>query len=370
MVLNKKPKIGIMTRPIDQGTSGSGMHLKYLVDHILKLNDKFNIVLIHYKKNDNDLYKQVNELIIPKNPIFASIKLKKANFDLIHYTPLNILSPIWIKKFKKVATIHGGGGSQLLLPHLYGKIKLFRTKVVKPYYAKKMDYIFTGSKISKLLIINRYNFEKNKICLTYSAVDDDFRIFKKKPIDIKLKLGINTPCIFHLSKFSGRKNPWTILKAFKILKERNKDISLVIGGSGWKNKEVINFTKKNKIEENVIFTGFISRDDVITLLNIAEIFIFPSLFEGFGIPNLEAMACGCPVVTSNVFAIPEIVGDAALILKNNKDPVELADKVIEILEDEALRKSLIQKGLERVKLYSWRESAKIVLDTYEKCLEN
>ncbi|MFW9881231.1 MAG: glycosyltransferase family 4 protein [Candidatus Thorarchaeota archaeon] len=370
MDLNKRPKIGIITKPIDQGTSGSSMHLLHLVEYILKLNEKFNIILIHYNKNANEIYKNANEIIIPKNPLLASIRLKKENFDLIHFSPLNILSPIWLKKTKKVATIHGGGGSQLLLPHLYGKLKLFRTKVVKPYLAKKMDHIFTGSKISKQLISSRYSFDKTKINLTYSAVDDDFRIFKNKPIDTEIKLGINTPFIFHLSKFSGRKNPWTILKAFQILRERNKDISLVIGGSGWKNKEVIEYIKKSKIEENVIFTGFISREDVIKLLNLAKIFIFPSLFEGFGIPNLEAMACGCPVITSNVFAIPEIVGDAALILKDNKDPVELADKVIEILEDEYLQKSLIQKGLERIKLYSWRASAKIVLDTYEKSLEN
>lgn len=369
MKSNNRPKVGIFTKPIDQGTSGSGMHLKCLVDHILKLNDKFNIVFIHYKKNDNEIYKNAKELIIPKNPLIASIRLKKENFNLLHFSPLNILAPIWLKKPKKVATIHGGGGSQLFQSQLYGKIKLFRTSFIRPYFVKKMNYIFTVSNISKNLIDKNYNFDKKKIFITYNATDDDFRVYKQKPIEIKKKYGINFPYIFHLSRFSERKNPWTILKALKILKERNKDILLVIGGSGWKNKEVIDFTKKNKIEENVIFTGFISQDNVIKLLNLAEVFVFPSFFEGFGIPNIEAMACGCPVITSNAFAIPEVVEDAALILNNNRDPIELANKIIQIINDTNLRNNLINKGLERVKKFSWKKSAQTVLDTYEKCLQ-
>ena len=97
-------------------------------------------------------------------------------------------------------------------------------------------------------------------------------------------------------------------------------------------------------------------------------FLFPSFFEGFGMPNLEAMACGCPVITSKAFAIPEIVDDSALILKDNSDPTELADKIIQLLNDEILRKNLIKKGLERIKLYSWEKSASTVLDIYKKCL--
>ena len=142
-----------------------------------------------------------------------------------------------------------------------------------------------------------------------------------------------------------------------------------MGGSGWKNKEVIEFARQHNMLNDIIFTGFIPRRDFIGLLNMAEIFVFPSFFEGFGMPNLEAMACGCPVITSNAFAIPEIVGDAALILKNNSDHSELARKMVAALENDTLRLSLIKKGLERVKLYSWKESAQTVLNIYDKCLK-
>lgn len=370
MSRKKRPKVGIITRPIDQGMSGSGFHLKHLVQHILEINDRFDIVLIHYVKNKNEIYRSAKELIIPMNPLTASLKIQSEKFNLVHYSPLNILSPIWLRKTKRVATIHGGGGSQILLRHFYGKVELFRTKFIRPFYVKKMDYIFTVSNTSKNLITKNYGYDENKIIITYNAADDDFKVYKQKPDEIKKKYGIKGPYIFHLSRFSERKNPWTILNAFKILRDQQKDIKFVIGGNGWQNREILEFIRKNEIENNIIFTGFIPRDDVVKLLNLAEVFVFPSLFEGFGIPNLEAMACGCPVITSDAFAIPEIVGNAALILHNKKDPVELANTLITVLEDENLRKNLIAKGLERVKLYTWKESARTVLETYEKSLEN
>ena len=367
MKTDYKPKVGIFTKPIDQGTSGSGSHLAQLVNHILEINDRFNIVLIHHTKNDNSIYKKTNELITSMNPIIATSKLIKEKFDILHFSPLTILSPIWLNKPKKVATIHGGGA--LFLPEQFNKFKILHSQIIRPYYARKMDYIFTVSKTTKNLIINHHRVNENKIRLTYNAVDDDFKVYKNKPVKTIEKYGIRSPFIFHLSKYSKRKNPWTIIKAFKILKKNRNNLKLVIAGTGWKNQEVLEFIRRNNIRKDIIFTGFAPRQDIIDLLNLAEVFVFPSLFEGFGIPNLEAMACGCPVITSSAFAIPEIVGDAAIILKDNMDPVELSIKINQILDDEFLRKNLIKRGLERVKLYSWKKSAQTVLETYEKCLK-
>ncbi|MFX0028194.1 MAG: glycosyltransferase family 4 protein [Candidatus Hermodarchaeota archaeon] len=367
MKSNNKPKVGIFTKPIDQRTSGSGSHLRQLVNHMLEINDKFNIILIHHSKNSDRIYNKTNELIISMNPIIATVKLLKENFDILHFSPLTILSPIWLKKPKKVATIHGGGA--LFLPDQFNKFKILHSQIIRPFYARKLDYIFTVSKTTRNLIITHHRVNEDRIRLTYNAVDNDFKVLKDEPIEIKDKYGIDSPFLFHLSKYSPRKNPWTILNSFKKVKENKKNLKLVIAGNGWKNQEVLEFIKKNEIKDDIIFTGFTPRKDIIEFLNLAEIFIFPSLFEGFGIPNLEAMACGCPVITSNAFAIPEIVGDAALILNNSMDPIELSNKIIQVLEDTNLKMKLIEKGLERVKLYSWKESAREVLSTYEKCLE-
>ena len=221
MKSNKKPKVGIFTKPIDQGTSGSGSHLRQLVNHILEINDRFNIVLIHHGKNSNNIYNKTNELIISMNPIISTSKLIKENFDILHFSPLTILSPIWLKKPKKVATIHGGGA--LFLPDQFNKFKILHSQIIRPYYARKLDYIFTVSKTTKNLIINHHRVNENKIRLTYNAVGDDFKVYKYKPIKTKDKYGIDTPFIFHLSKYSQRKNPWTILNSFKKVKENKKN---------------------------------------------------------------------------------------------------------------------------------------------------
>jgi glycosyltransferase involved in cell wall biosynthesis len=160
------------------------------------------------------------------------------------------------------------------------------------------------------------------------------------------------------------------LKAFNTLMTKGKEFKLIIGGSGWNNRDVSDFIIKNNLKNKIIITGFIPKNEVVDLLNTAEVFIFPSYFEGFGIPNLEAMACGCPVITSRAFAIPEVVRDAALLLQNKEDANELADKILQIIENKDLKNNLVNKGFERVKSFSWEESAKTVLNIYERCLNN
>lgn len=362
----KKPKVGIFTKPIDQGTSGSGSHLQQLINHVLKINNNFNIVFIHYEKKDKGIYTDNKQLIIPKNPITASIKLKKYDFDIIHYSPLTVFSPILLKEPIKVATIHGA--APYFLPQQYSKIKVWHEKFIRPFYARRMDYIFTVSKTSKEFISEQYKVEKDKIGITYNAVQDDFKMYDERLLNVREKYNIKGPFVFHLSKFSERKNPWTILKSFKILKEANKKIKLVLAGKGWKNKGTVGFITKHGLKDSVIFPGFISRKDIIEFLNTAEVFIFPSFYEGCGMPNLEAMACGCPVITSDAFAIPEIVGEAALLLSAKTDADELANKIRKIMRDDNLRDELINKGLKQVQLYSWEESAKTVLNIYSKLI--
>jgi glycosyltransferase involved in cell wall biosynthesis len=140
---------------------------------------------------------------------------------------------------------------------------------------------------------------------------------------------------------------------------------LVIGGTRWDNPEVTRYLKRAGISNQVIRTGFLKEEEAVAFYNYAAAFLFPSLAEGFGMPNLEAMACGCPVITSNVFAIPEVVGDAAMVLKNPLDPDALALAIWRVLYELPLRKRLIDRGLARVRQFDWDESARKVMEVYE-----
>lgn len=364
------PRIGIFTRPIDKGTSGSGHHLHEMVQTILRLNRdryQFDFFLVHYVQNNREIYKQANEIIIPRNPVSAAHVLKKYGFDLLHHSPLTIYSPLAGLNVKRVATIHSAEPN--IIPQYYTLLERAHAKIVKPVYARKMDHIFTVSKTSKQYYIENWRIPDEKISVCYNAVDTVYQKLSG-PLTVLEKFSVTGRYVYHISKYSHRKNPVCLLKGFSELsgKPGMEDLQLVISGSGWSNKDVYSLLDELNLRNKVVFTGFTDEPDVVQLYNGASAFLFPSRAEGYGMPNVEAMACGCPVITSNAFAIPEIVGKAALIIDDPDDYKALSELAYRVLTDAALRKSMIKDGFEQVKHYSWETSAETVLDTYAKLL--
>ncbi len=139
---------------------------------------------------------------------------------------------------------------------------------------------------------------------------------------------------------------------------------MIVGIPNWKQTKFYDIVQESNFKKDVIFTDFVSEDDLVLLYNGATIFLYPSLYEGFGIPPLEAMACGVPVITSNTTSIPEIVGDAAYLMDPLNDK-ELKEALLRLLSDENLRNDLIEKGFKRVKEFSWQKMAKETLQIYE-----
>ena len=366
-------RVGIFTRPIDQGTSGSGSHLKQLVQQIIQQNTTFEIWLIHHKRKELEIYSKAREVIVSRNPLKASLQLRGFGFDLLHFSPLTLSSPLWGLDVKRVATIHGDAPH--FLPELYRKWRVLHRRIVVPLYARKMDYIFTVSETSRRFIADEYGVDASRIKLTCNAVTDEFKVLPREGIrhEVKVRYGIDKPFVLHISRFSERKNPWVILEGFRVALDmagEGGNLRLVLCGSGWDNPIVRAFVGERGMSEKVIMAGFVEEKDLVKFLNLAEVFVFPSLYEGYGMPNLEAMACGCPVITSRVFAIPEVVGDAAVLLDDGSDPCELGCKIMNVIRDSDLRTSLISKGLKNVGRFSWEESAKTVLETYGDCLSS
>ena len=183
------------------------------------------------------------------------------------------------------------------------------------------------------------------------------RNFNKLPQNFLLFVGSIEP----------RKNLIRLLKAYLILPQyikRHFKIFLV-GFKGWRNAEV--FELLNKMKENVEYLGYVNNEELADLYRKASCFIYPSLYEGFGLPPLEAMACGCPVVVSNVTSLPEVCGDAAYYIDPN-DVENIAGGIQKVLMDEELRQNMIEKGLERAKLFSWEKAAKEHLKVFEEVL--
>jgi len=226
---------------------------------------------------------------------------------------------------------------------------------------KKADFIITDSESTKNDIMKTFNIDMNKVLSIYPGEPDP--IFK--PMDFTC-IGIPKYILFS-GPINERKNLPNLLRAFKIVKKKFQDYKLVITGGGKMEyiATIKDFAKNLGLENEVIFMGTVDDVKMAELYNSAALLVYPSLYEGFGYPPLEAMSCGCPVVASNVTSIPEIVGDAAILF----DPCnieEMAQAMERVLKDSNLRKVLVERGFEQVKKFSWEKTARETIEVYRK----
>ena len=250
-------------------------------------------------------------------------------------------------------------------------LKIFNEKL--PDIIPLCDGIITVSEYSKEDIIKAFNFPREKIYVTYLASEDIYKPYDKalsKSI-IKKNYFITGDYILYVGGFSPRKNILGLLDSFSLLLPKlKKDMKLVIAGIKGKSYEMYRKRAEDlHIEGSVIFPGFISMDHMPFLYNACELFVYPSFYEGFGLPPIEAMACGVPVITSNATSIPEIVKDSTLLV-NPYDINDLSEKMYNVLHDDFLRQSLITKGLKRASDLTWEHTAKGTLDAYKNILLN
>jgi glycosyltransferase involved in cell wall biosynthesis len=345
--------------------------LDRLLTALVEMNDTFDLHLIHYQRTDHAIYGRAQEVLIPRQPWRAAQVLRRFNFTILHYNPLTIFSPIHGLPARKVATVHGA--MEHFLPRNFSLARRLHARLVKPYYCRQMDLIFTVSETSRSFLANRYRIAPHRLCVVPNAADRRFRPLTEDEMQgVRRRYARGRRFLLHISKFSRRKSPWLVLNAFARLRQSvPDDIALVVAGSGWpENRQVRDYVRKHHLQDAVHLTGYVTTAELPRLLNRAEAFIFPSAYEGFGMPNLEAMACGCPVITSQAFAIPEVVGNAALMVRDLRDPAELAELIRRVLTDEPLRKSLVARGLRRAAEFSWRTSAAITLRQYQRIAES
>ena len=242
-----------------------------------------------------------------------------------------------------------------------------------PNIVSKCDGIITVSEFSKEDISKAFNFPKEKIFVTHLAAEGIYGPLEKKECSdlIRSHYGIDGDYILYVGGFSPRKNIIGLIEAFsKLVAKYRKDIKLVIAGKQGKSYAI--YKKKAQdlgVENRVIFPGFIEVDHLPQLYNASKLLAYPSFYEGFGLPPVEAMACGVPVITSNVTSIPEVLGDSAIFINPN-DVDELCHSMYEVLSSEELAESLILKGLVRSSELSWEKTARNTLLAYSKIINN
>jgi glycosyltransferase involved in cell wall biosynthesis len=291
--------------------------------------------------------------------------IKKNNPDVIHDT-YHFAPFLFLKKFKKVITVYDI--TPILYPETHKISRIFMHKYFFSPILKSSDKIISISENTKRDIIKHFKIPEDKIKVIPLAANENFRkLDENETSKIKSKYNINFPFILYVGTLEPRKNIPNLLNAFyKIKKQQGIAHKLVIaGGKGWKYNEIFETIEKLNLQNDVIFTGYVPDEDLPGLYNAADLFVYPSLYEGFGLPPLEAMQCGTPVITSNTSSLPEVVGDAGIMV-NPHDIGELANKMYEVLTNKDLRKELSKKGIERAKLFSWKKCAEETLKVYEE----
>ena len=239
--------------------------------------------------------------------------------------------------------------------------------------AKKAEKVITVSERSRRDIINILGVKETKVVSIPNGVSDEFyRIDDTERLEaIKVKYGLAKNIILCVSTLQPRKNIDVAIRAFSQLK-RQKDIPhqlVIVGRAGWLWKNIMRLVLELNLQKDVIFIGAVEDGQLPLFYNLAEVFLNPSSYEGFGLTCLEAMACGIPVIATNVSSFPEVVGDAG-ILVTPKSIEELAQAIVDVLYNNSLKGELIKKGLERVKRFSWTQTAEKTLGVYKEVIGN
>lgn len=283
--------------------------------------------------------------------------------DVVH--SLHYSFPL-IAKCKKVVTICDMTFYKFPQLHVLTKVIYFKTFIaLSSYFANKIICI---SESTKNDYISKFNSAINKTDVVCLACSEEFNpnIREDAIFSAKMKYGVEGDYFLFIGTIEPRKNISAIIIAFEQLSIVNHKYKLVIvGKKGWHYDEIFKLVQEHELNDKIIFTGFIDESEKPLLIAGATIFIYPSIYEGFGIPVLEALACGTPTITSNVSSMPEVAGNAALLVDPN-NPQEIYKCIIRLLNDSVLYKELKNKSLQQASKFTWQKTAFETISIYMK----
>ena len=264
-----------------------------------------------------------------------------------------------------VLTVHDLIG--LLFPSNLPPISRFYWSRWLPYTIRWADQIIADSEHTKHDLIRLLNIPEKKIDVVYLGVSEAFQPLEDRVVlkRVRRRYGLPHPVILYVGTIEPRKGLDTLISAYSMLSNRIPHHLVIAGKRGWYTESIFHQVEALGLNQRVHFIGYVADEDLPALYNLADLFVYPSRYEGFGLPPLEAMACGVPVVCSNAASLPEVVGDAGLLVPPN-DVGALEVAMLNVLEDRNKRVKMQVEGRERAKKFSWRETARQTVRVYEK----
>ena len=371
--------IRVLGNPVKSGVEE---YTENLLARMLPLDSKIKFKLFYsaYKKklpNFDWLHLPNVELFnfkFPNQFLFASTRfLNKPKTDQliggadVFFSPHFFLTSL--AKCKRVTTFHDL--AFIHFPEFFNWRQNFwhHFEMMPKWQSRFSDKIIAVSESTKNDLVEKYNLDPNKIEVVYSGISPLIKRPREAELEnFKKEKKLPERFLLFLAKLEPRKNVVGIIKAFNLLKSNGnfKDLHLIIAGAkGWLCRELFREYSLSPFREQIIFTGQANDRERIFYYSLASVFVYPSFFEGFGFPPLEAMACGTPVVASNRSSLPEVVADCGL-LANPYSIDEIANAIRNLLENESLRDKMAKRGLKRAGNFSWQKSAEKTLEVLVK----
>jgi glycosyltransferase involved in cell wall biosynthesis len=355
--------IGIdASRSVAQERTGTENYSLNLIRHLLALQGDHRYRLYFNRPPSHDLRLETYNLQIMSFPrlwthLRLSWEIARRPPDLL-FVPAHVL-PI-VHPHRSVVTVH--------YPEAHRLLDRIYLDLSTRYNARVATHLIADSSVTKRDLIKRYRTRPDKITVVYPGYDEaTFQpVRDEETIEaVKTRCGITGDYILFVGTLQPRKNLIRLIEAFSNLQYPISNIQLVIAGKkGWLYEQIFQQVEKLGLERKVVFPGYVAGGDLPALLSGARLFVFPSLYEGFGFPVLEAMSCGTPVVCSNASCLPEVAGDAA-VLVDPLDVAGLAAAMERVLVAEELRDELVERGFEQVRKFSWERCARETLDVLE-----
>lgn len=289
-------------------------------------------------------------------------RAKKARVDILHVPGFD--APFF-KPCPVVLTVHDLIGQ--IFPRNLPPVSRFYWSFWLPYSIRWANVVIADSECTKKDLIRCTGIPPERVHVVYLGVDTSFQPVQdiRALEEVRGKYGLPKEFILYVGTIEPRKGLDILLAAYGMLVNEIPYDLVIAGKLGWYTGSLFQLVEVYKLGRRVHFTGYIADDDLPKLYNLAALFVYPSRYEGFGLPPLEAMACGVPVVCSNAASLPEVVGDAAYVVPPDA-PELLAAAIRQVLEDKQLQAAMRSKGLERARRFTWEETARRTIAIYEK----
>ena len=367
-------RIGIDYTAAVHQRAGIGRYARGLVRALAQLDreNEYLLLVAGRPKEEGTFPPNFRLRYLPLSPHWATILWQRLRvplpadlftgpLDLFH-SPDYALPPL--RRGKRVLTIHDL--SFLRYPEgADPRLRWYLTQAV-PRSIGQADLVLADSQNTKSDLIELLGVEVGRVEVLYPGVEERFHPLDEGSLaPVRARYSLDFPFILTVGTLEPRKNHVGLLQAYSLLKGRYPHRLVIAGGKGWLYEGIFQEVERLSLEERVFFLGYVPEEDLPALYNLADLFVFPSLYEGFGLPPLEAMACGTPVVVSDLSSLPEVVGDGALLVPP-QEVEALAEAMEKALSDPSLREELRSKGLERARRFTWSEAAKRLLAIYKR----